>query len=154
MPEIAITINGRNYRVTCGAGEEERLQALAKGFDQRVQTLVRSVGQAGEAQLLVVTSLMLADEADEVRGELDKLRGDLDKARADVGAARTERDTMRTERDGARSELGAARAEIERVKSAPPPAPRRDETAERQAAALIDNLTRRIEAIAEELERA
>jgi cell division protein ZapA len=110
MPEIPITVNGRNYRVTCGDGQEERLQQLARDFDQRVQTLVRSVGQAGEAQLMLVAALLLADQLDETR------------------------------------------AELERVKAAPPPAP--DKSAERQAAALIDGLTRRIEAIAEQLERA
>ena len=110
MPEIAITVNGRNYRVTCGEGQEERLQSLARGFDERVQTLVRSVGQAGEAQLLLVTGLLLADQLDELRSEL------------------------------------------ERVKAAPP-APA-DTKAERQATALIDSLTRRIEAIAEQLEHA
>jgi cell division protein ZapA len=112
MPEIAITVNGRNYRVTCGDGQEERLQALARSFDERVQTLVRSVGQAGEAQLLLVAGLLLADQLDEIR------------------------------------------AELERVKAAPPPAPRVDKTAERQATALIEGLTQRIEAIAEQLERA
>jgi cell division protein ZapA len=110
MPEIAITVNGRNYRVTCGDGQEARLQALARDFDQRVQALVRSVGQAGEAQLMLVAALLLADQLDETR------------------------------------------AELERVKAAPPPEP--DQAAERQAAALIDGLTRRIEAIAEQLERA
>jgi len=110
MPEIAITVNGRNYRVTCGEGEEARLQALARDFDARVQTLVRAVGQAGEAQLLLVTGLMLADQLDEVR------------------------------------------AELERARAAPPPP--RDDGAERQATALIDGLAQRIEAIAEELERA
>jgi cell division protein ZapA len=112
VPEIAITINGRNYRVTCGDGEEQRLHALAREFDERVQRLVRSVGQAGEAQLLVVTALMLADEFDEARTELAQLR------------------------------------------AVPPPAPPVDTGAEARAAALIDGLSRRIEAIAEELERA
>lgn len=120
MPEIAITINGRNYRVTCGDGEEARLRALAQGFDDRVQKLLRQVGQAGESQLLVVTALMLADELDETRAELAKLQ------------------------------------------AAPPPAPIiqtvvekvADTEAEARATALIENLARRIEAIADELERA
>jgi cell division protein ZapA len=114
MPEIAITINGRNYRVTCGPGEEERLHALARDFDQRVEKLVRSVGQAGEAQLLLVAGLLLADEADETKGELARLR-----AAPPVAAS--------------------------------PPA---DDGGLARAAAMIDGLAQRIEAIAEQLERA
>ena len=112
MPEVAVTVNGRSYRVSCGAGEEQRLAALAHGLDARVQKLVKSAGQAGEAQLLVAAGLLLADELDEVRAELERLR------------------------------------------NAPPPAPAVDKTAERQAEALIEGLAKRIEAIAEQLERA
>src|SRR3954466_12402974 len=81
MPEIAITVNGRNYRVTCGPGEEERLHALARGLDQRVETLVRSVGQAGESQLLLVAALLMADELDETHTELERLRAEPEAAR-------------------------------------------------------------------------
>ena len=112
MPEIAVTVNGRSYRVSCGEGEEQRLQTLARGLDERVQKLVRAAGQAGEAQLLVAAGLLLADELDELGGELARLR------------------------------------------AAPPPAPAVDKTAERQATALIEGLAQRIEAIAEQLERA
>ncbi|MBI3514952.1 MAG: cell division protein ZapA [Proteobacteria bacterium] len=115
MPEIAVTVNGRSYRVSCGAGEEQRLQTLARGLDERVQKLVRSAGQAGEAQLLVAAGLLLADELDELGGELARLRA---------------------------------------APPVPAPAPVVDKTAERQATALIENLAQRIEAIAEQLERA
>jgi hypothetical protein len=50
-------------------------------------------------------------------------------------------------------QLDETRTELERVK-ATPPAPQPDKSAERQATALIESLTRRIEAIAEQLERA
>jgi cell division protein ZapA len=115
MPEIAITINGRNYRVTCGAGEEARLQALAREFDQRVETLVRSVGQAGEAQLLLVAGLLLADELDDTRTEAERLRA----------------------------------TPVAMAASTPV-----DDAAEHRVAAIIDSLAQRIEAIAEQLERA
>jgi cell division protein ZapA len=113
MPEIAITVNGRNYRVTCGPGEEARLQTLVQGLDQRIEKLVRSVGQAGEAQLLLAAGLLLADELDETRTELEQLRA-----------------------------------------TPPAPPPPVDDGAERRAAATIEMLAQRIEAIAEQLERA
>jgi cell division protein ZapA len=111
VPEIAITVNGRNYRITCGDGEEQRLQALARGFDERVQDLVRSVGQAGEAQLLLVAALLVADQLDETRAELERAR-------------------------------------------AAPVLTDKAQAAERQATAMIESLTRRLEAIAERLEDA
>jgi cell division protein ZapA len=67
LPEIQITVNSRGYRVSCGPGEEERLRMLASDLDRRVTTLVRSFGQVGESQLLVLAALLMADELDEQR---------------------------------------------------------------------------------------
>jgi cell division protein ZapA len=67
MPEIQITVNGRGYRVACGPGEEERLRMLAADVDRRIAGLVRSFGQVGESQLLLVSALLMADELDEMR---------------------------------------------------------------------------------------
>lgn len=74
MPELPIVINGRSYRVTCGPGEEKRLMALAGDLDRRVNALVKSVGQAGEGQLLVLAGILMADELDEARAELARLK--------------------------------------------------------------------------------
>lgn len=68
MPELSLLINGRTYRVACGAGEEPRLERLAQDLDRRIAGLVRSFGQAPEGQLLVMAALILEDELDEARG--------------------------------------------------------------------------------------
>jgi cell division protein ZapA len=62
MATVSLTINGRNYDVACDDGQEEHLRALGRMVDERVQSLVGSVGQVGEARLLVMTGLLLADE--------------------------------------------------------------------------------------------
>lgn len=62
MPQVSITINGRAYPVACDEGEEERIRELARIIDSRVANFARSVGQAGEARLLVLAALVLADE--------------------------------------------------------------------------------------------
>lgn len=67
MPDVSILVNGRTYRVACGPGEETRLQTLAADLDGRVSDLARRFGQVGEGYLLVVASLMMADELDELR---------------------------------------------------------------------------------------
>jgi cell division protein ZapA len=62
MAEVALTINGRQYGVTCDDGQEPHLLALADLIEERVQDLVASVGQVGEARLLMMASLLIADE--------------------------------------------------------------------------------------------
>ncbi|MDE0060619.1 MAG: cell division protein ZapA [Defluviicoccus sp.] len=62
MPEVDLTINGRSYRVACEEGEEERLSRLGAYIDDRVEALVGQIGQVGDTRLLVMTSLMIADE--------------------------------------------------------------------------------------------
>ena len=72
MPEVDVTINGRNYRVACEAGEEERLSELAAYIDDRVETLVSTLGQIGDNRLLVMTGLMIADELAEAYAALSE----------------------------------------------------------------------------------
>ncbi len=65
MPQVSITINGRAYPVACDEGEEDRIRALARVIDSKVAGFARQVGQAGEARLLVLAALVLADELSE-----------------------------------------------------------------------------------------
>jgi cell division protein ZapA len=83
MPEVAVNVNGRAYRVACGPGEEERLAKLAFSLDKRVQGFVRSFGQVGEAQLLLLAALMLEDEVTDAvaeRGQLDRRLREIEEA--------------------------------------------------------------------------
>jgi cell division protein ZapA len=62
MAQVTVSINGRDYPITCGDGEEARTRALAHEVDRRVKGLVADLGQVGEARLLVLALLTLADE--------------------------------------------------------------------------------------------
>lgn len=59
-------VNGRDYVVACDDGEEQRLQDLAGFVNEQVAELVTQVGQVGEARLLLMAALMVADELAEV----------------------------------------------------------------------------------------
>jgi len=72
MPQVSITINGRAYPVACNEGEEQRIRDLARTIDSKVASFARQVGQAGEARLLVLAALVLADELAEAN---EALRG-------------------------------------------------------------------------------
>jgi cell division protein ZapA len=71
MAQIDVTINGRGYRIACDDGQEDHILQLAAYIDKRVAELVSAVGQAGEARLLVMASLLIADELSEAFAELE-----------------------------------------------------------------------------------
>ncbi|HEX3973013.1 MAG TPA: cell division protein ZapA [Stellaceae bacterium] len=73
MPQVSITINGRSYPVACDEGEEGRIRDLARMIDSKVAGFARQVGQAGEARLLVLAALVLADELSEANEAAQRL---------------------------------------------------------------------------------
>jgi len=67
MAQVEITINGQSYRVACEDGQEQRLTDLSRMVDAHVGDLVQQVGQVGHTRLLVMASLLVADELVELR---------------------------------------------------------------------------------------
>lgn len=65
MAQLEVMINNRNYRVACDDGQEDHLRQLAEYVDRRVAELVEAVGQVGESRLLVMASLLIADDLSE-----------------------------------------------------------------------------------------
>jgi len=82
MPSLDITIHNRPYNVQCGEGEELRLKRLASYVDARVRELAGAHGQLGDARLLVLTSLLIADELDDALSEIKRLQAGGAKAAA------------------------------------------------------------------------
>ncbi len=74
MAQVNIQINGRDYLIACEDGEEKHLTFLAEYINRQVDGLVESVGQVGEARLLLMASLLVADELAETSQELDNLK--------------------------------------------------------------------------------
>jgi cell division protein ZapA len=67
MAQVTITINGRAYPVACNEGEEQRIAELARYVDAKVKAFAKDLGQIGEARLLVLAALVLADELADVQ---------------------------------------------------------------------------------------
>ena len=74
MSQITVVVNGRKYDIACDDGQEAHLTRLAQYIDRRVDEPIAAVGQVGDARLLVMASLLVADELSEVYTELDSLR--------------------------------------------------------------------------------
>jgi len=76
MAQVTVIINNRRYDIACDDGEEAHLTHLAQYLDKRVNELTAAVGQIGDARLLVMASLLVADELSEANTELEAIRGD------------------------------------------------------------------------------
>ncbi|MDC3144527.1 cell division protein ZapA [Pelagibacteraceae bacterium] len=78
MPEINININDQDYTVVCDPGEEQHLKSLAAQIDSKVRELTKRFGKIGETRLMVMASLLMADQAQELeknsRDSLTKIK--------------------------------------------------------------------------------
>ena len=59
---VEINVNKQIYKISCEEGQEEHIQNLAKFINNELEKLVSSVGQIGEARLLLMTCLIIADK--------------------------------------------------------------------------------------------
>lgn len=72
MAQVTVTINGRGYQVACDDGQEAHLIKLAGYVDKRVGELTAAMGQIGDARLLVMASLLIADELADARASFQQ----------------------------------------------------------------------------------
>jgi cell division protein ZapA len=108
MAQVSLTVNGRPFAVTCDDGQEARIRRLGEYVDAKVVEFVRSVGQVGEARLLLLAALVIADELAEATEALRLERSGVDDAAAnaavDAAASGIQSLTQRVEAIAARLE--------------------------------------------------
>jgi cell division protein ZapA len=75
MGQISVPVNGRPFTVTCDDGQEARLRRLAQYVDAKVAAFVAAVGQVGDAKLLLLTALAIADELADANEALQQEHG-------------------------------------------------------------------------------
>ena len=71
MPEVRISIGGRDFDVACQEGEEHFLRSAAQMLDTEAQALISQIGRMPESRMLLMAGLLLADKA---AGNEDKVR--------------------------------------------------------------------------------
>ena len=74
MGQVAVPVNGRSFTITCDDGQEPRIRRLAQYVDAKVAEFVSSIGQVGEARLLLLAALVIADELSDARDEFQQER--------------------------------------------------------------------------------
>ncbi len=91
MATVGVTIAGRTYRMACGEGEEGHLQELAAHVDATLASLRKGFGEIGDARLVIMTAITVADELFETRRRAAELEARL----AELAATRSEGEAMR-----------------------------------------------------------
>ncbi len=99
MPEIKISIGGREFEVACQGGEEHFLKSAAAMLDSEAAVLAAQIGRLPEVRMLLMAGLMLADKTAGMEDQLNEAEG----------------------------KLSALEAELLALRQAPPPAPERIE---------------------------
>ncbi|MBT0956461.1 cell division protein ZapA [Alphaproteobacteria bacterium KMM 3653] len=61
MPEVDISIGGREFQVACQEGEDHFLKSAAALLDREATSLVAQIGRLPEGRMLLMAGLMLAD---------------------------------------------------------------------------------------------
>ena len=62
MPEVDVRIAGRNYRVGCRSGEEDKLRRAAELVDSRSRDALSGLGTMSESRQLLLSALLIAAE--------------------------------------------------------------------------------------------
>jgi len=73
MAQVNVTINGRQFRMACGDGQEDHLLNLARSLDDRIAELRAKFGEIGDSRLTVMAALTIADELSETAERVTQL---------------------------------------------------------------------------------
>ncbi|MCZ4259843.1 cell division protein ZapA [Limimaricola sp. G21655-S1] len=133
MPQVEITIGGREFVVACQSGEEPYLQAAARLLDEEASGLAQQAGRMPESKMLLMAGLMLADRA---AGLEDRLR------QTENYAGQVEKRLSQTE-----AALNKARTDPQKVEVEVPVIPH-------GLIEMLAEMTARAEALAERVEKA
>jgi cell division protein ZapA len=87
LGQVNLTINSRPFAVTCDDGEETRIRRLGQYVDAKVAEFVGNIGQVGEARLLLLAALVIADELADANEALRLERSGMRQASATAAAA-------------------------------------------------------------------
>jgi cell division protein ZapA len=83
MAQVTLRINGYAYILGCQDGEEKHLEAMGAEVSSRIEGVRAGSGPSGEARMLVMAALLMADEISELRSKLEAAEAVAGASRAD-----------------------------------------------------------------------
>ena len=89
MPEVDISIGGRNFEVACQEGEQHFLRSAAKMLDDEARVLTSQIGRIPEARMLLMSGLMLADKSAGMEDRMRELEAKVTEQEAELARLRS-----------------------------------------------------------------
>ena len=74
MGQVVVKVNGRDFALTCADGQEPRIRRLAQYVDAKIGEFAKTLGQVGEARLILLAALVIADELSDANEALQQER--------------------------------------------------------------------------------
>ena len=74
MGQLVVKVNGRDFPLSCPDGQEPRIRRLAQYVDAKLGEFTKTIGQVGEARLLLLAALVIADELSDANEALQQER--------------------------------------------------------------------------------
>ncbi len=82
MANVNIKFNGKDFLLSCDNGQEEHLEELAVHLNEKFDSLKSSLGNIGENNLLLITSITIMDEYFETKKKIEQNKEELNKLTA------------------------------------------------------------------------
>lgn len=115
MGKVSVTINGRAFTIGCEEGQEAYLRDLARHLDGHIRDLSGQVGQIGDLRLLLMASLVVADERREAVRRTEALEAEIETLKA---ADKGRSDSAKSDRDRLAQSLNRAAERLEALAAA------------------------------------
>ena len=77
MANVSIKFNGKEFLLSCEAGQEEHLEELLIQINQKFNNLKNELGNLGENKLLLITAVKVMDEYYETKKKVDQKKNEL-----------------------------------------------------------------------------
>jgi len=62
MGQVVVKVNDRDFVLSCADGQESRIRRLAQYVDAKIGEFTKTVGKVGDARLILLAALVIADE--------------------------------------------------------------------------------------------
>jgi len=84
MATVDVIVNGRRHTVQCGDGEEARVRKLAAYVEKKLIDLSQGQPQGADSRLMLMVSLLIADELSDALDEIKRLQTVVDQRLREV----------------------------------------------------------------------